>query len=146
MGGYLISALAAVGLVTVGLSANGAVRSVDALPSSMLASGTSNAGKCSVRVLRTGQPGVAETVREQLPDGNCVCVVVTGSAEFNGTAEVTVSDLLRNRNCNGAPSANDAGKVMAGSGFGPASAILPLVIGAGGAGGLAVGLGNVSNG
>lgn len=146
MAGYFATVLAAAGLVTAGVAASGAVRSGDALPVMMLADGAAGAGKCGVRVVRTGAPGSADIVREQLTDGNCVCVVTTGQASGNGSAEDVVTNLLRDRDCTNAPAAgSEAAEVAKGSSFGPA-AILAPVLGAGGAAGLAAGLGAASNG
>ena len=123
------------------------MRSADALPAIMLADGVSGAGKCSVKVIRTGAPGAADIVRDQLADGTCVCVVTTGPASVNGSAEDVVGSLLRDRECSAAPAANSASNVAgAGASAGGAGAVLPVVLGAVGAGGLAAGLGNASNG
>lgn len=147
MAGYIFSALAAAGLMTAGVAAAGGLRSGDALPPIMLADGVSSAAQCSVKVVRTGAPGAADIVRDQLADGSCVCVVTTGPASSNGSAEDTVTNLLKNRECSSAPAAgSEAAEVAKGSSFGPAGLVLPLVVGAGGAGGLAAGLGNASNG
>ncbi|NBW75682.1 MAG: hypothetical protein EBR34_07760 [Sphingomonadaceae bacterium] len=147
MAGYFFGALAAAGLVAAGTAAAGGMRSADALPAIMLADGVSGAGKCSVKVIRTGAPGAADIVRDQLADGTCVCVVTTGPASANGSAEDAVTNLLKNRECANAPAAGgDAAEVAKGASFGPAGAILPVIIGAGGAGGLAAGLENASNG
>jgi len=145
--GYVFSALAAAGLMTAGVTAATGLRSVDALPVVALAQGAGAAGQCSVKVVRTGTPGAADIVRDQLPDGGCVCVVTTGPASNNGPAEDTVTGLLKNRDCSTAPAATDgAVKAAEGASFGPAAGILPAILGATGAGGLAAGLGNASNG
>lgn len=152
MAGYLISALAAAGLASAGLAAAGGLRSADALPVILLADGASAASKCSVKVVRTGEAGTASIVRDQLADGSCTCVVTTGAASANGAAESVVSNLLRDRECTGAPSAeaaaNSAGGEVAGAAAGAAGpgAILPVLLGAGGAGGLGAALGSASNG
>jgi len=146
--GYFITALAAAGLVTASVAATGSVRSGDALPVLGLAQGAAGAGKCGVRVIRTGTPGAADIVREQLADGSCVCVVTTGPASNNGSAEGVVTNLLRDGQCNAAPAANNVGGEVAGAGAsgGGAGAVLPVLLGAVGAGGLAAGLGAASNG
>jgi putative intracellular protease/amidase len=145
--GYVFSVLAAAGLMTAGVTAAGGLRSADALPPIMLADGASIAAQCSVKVVRTGAPGAAEIVRDQLADGSCVCVVTTGPASNNGSAEDTVTNLLKNRECSSAPAAgSEAAELAKGSSFGPAGAILPIVAGAGGAGGLAAGLQAASDG
>ncbi len=152
MAGYLISALAAAGLATAGVATAAGLRSADALPVIMLADGAAAAGKCSVKVVRTGEAGTTSIVRDELPDGSCTCIVTTGAASANGAAETVVSDLLRDRECSGAPSAeaaaNSAGGETAGAAAGAAGpgAILPVLLGAGGAGGLGAALGNASNG
>lgn len=142
MAGYFITALAAAGLVTAGVAATGSIRSGDALPVIALSAGAADAGKCSVRVERTGTDGVANVFRADLADGSCVCVVRTGAASKNGAAETTVTDLVRDRQCQNAPalSAEEAAS------FGPAPSILPVILGAGGAGGVAAGLAPASNG
>lgn len=147
MEGYFISVLASAGLLTAGIAASGGVRSADALPMVMLADGVSGAGRCSVKIVRTGTPGVADVVRDQLANGSCVCVVPTGAASKNGPAEDAVNSLLRDRECSNAPTTgNEAATDAKGASFGPAGAVLPVVLGATGAGGLAAGLGNASNG
>lgn len=143
MAGYIFGTLAAAALTTAGVAATAGLRSADALPVLALAEGASQAGQCSVKVVRTGAPGTADIVRDQLADGSCVCVVTTGPAENNGAAEDTVTNLLRDRECSSAPAAGEAAK---GAGFGPAGSILPAILGATGAGGLAAGLGTASNG
>ncbi len=151
MTGYFIGALAAAGLVTVGAAATGAVRSADALPLITLAAGAPaasiDAGKCSVRVVRNGTPGVADIVREELADGSCVCVVTTGAAAANGPAEDAVNGVLNNRECSNTPaSGNEAANAAKGASFAPAGSALPVIIGATGAGGLAATLGEASKG
>lgn len=149
MAGYLVSALAAAGLMTAGMAAANGVRSVDALPVIMLADGAAGAAKCSVRVVRTGAPGAADIVRDQLADGSCTCTVTTGAASANGAAEDVVTNLLKNRECTSAPSssaASEAAQAAGGASFGPAAGLLPIIVGTAGAGGLAAALGNASNG
>lgn len=151
MAGYIFSALAAAGLMTAGVAAAGGLRSGDALPVVVLAQGASGAGQCSVKVVRTGTPGAADIVRDQLADGSCVCVVTTGPASNNGSAEGIVNNLLSSRECSTAPAANTANNVGsqvagAGAGGGGAGAVLPVLLGAVAAGGLAAALGNASNG
>lgn len=148
MAGYIFSALAAAGLMTAGVAASGSLRSADALPVVALAQGATGAGQCTVKVVRTGAPGSADIVRDQLADGSCVCVVTTGPASGNGSAEGVVSNLLRDRTCQNAPLANTVGEQVAGAGAsgGGAGAVLPVLLGAVAAGGLAAALGNASNG
>lgn len=147
MAGYIFSALAAAGLMTAGVAAAGSLRSGDALPPIALADGASSPGHCSVKVDRTGTPGVANVVRDALDDGTCLCVVTTGPATDNGAAEDVVANLLKNRECASAQAAgSEAAAAAKGAGFGPAGTILPVIVGAGGAGGLAAGLENASNG
>lgn len=166
MAGYVMSALAAASLVTAGLAATGSVRSADALPAILLADGVSGASTCSVKIIRTGTPGAASIVRDQLADGRCTCVVTTGAASLNSAAEGLVNSVLRDRECTGAPTSEAAANETAanasagqtagsqaagaaagaGAGAGAAGALLPIVLGGGAAGGLAVSLGNVSNG
>lgn len=143
-----MSALAATGLAIAGVAATGSIRSGDALPVITLAQGAAGAGKCGVRVVRTGTPGAADIVRDQLADGSCVCVVTTGPASNNGSAESIITNLLRDGQCQSAPPANNLGGEVAGAGAsgGGAGAVLPVLLGAVGAGGLAAGLGAASNG
>ena len=144
MAGYIFSALAAAGLMTAGVAAAGSLRSADALPMPALAQGSAEAGQCAVQVVRSGAPGTAVIVRDQLAEGGCVCVVTTGPASNNGSAEETVTNLLRDRECSDAPAAGSAaGK---GAGFGPAGGVLPIILGATGAGGLAASLEAASDG
>ena len=150
MTGSFFSVLAAAGMVTAGVAATATVRSADALPSVALAAGAPAASKCSVRVVRTGTPGAADIVREQLADGGCVCVVSTGPASANGPAEDAVKGLLRDRECSNAPApgegAANAVNAATAASFAPVGGLLPVVLGASGAGGLAATLGNASNG
>lgn len=150
MASQVIAVLAAAGLVTGGAAATASVRSADVLPLIAALQGAPTGGKCTVNVVRSGTPGVAQITRGALSDGSCVCTVTTGSAAANGSAEDVVSNLLRDRECTGAPAAesitNTAGNQVAGAGAGGAGAVLPVVLGAVAAGGLAAGLGNASNG
>lgn len=149
MVGYLISGLAAASMVTASLAAASGLRSADVLPITALASGAAGAaGQCTVKVVRTGTPGTANVMREQLANGSCTCVVTTGAASSNGAAETTVSNLLRDRTCADAPSVDPASGEAAGAGasVGGGVGLLPVVLGAVGAGGLAAGLNASSNG
>jgi len=146
---YFFSFLAAAGVIGLG-AASGAVRSAEALPTVALAAGANGAGQCSVKVIRTGAPGAADVIQNVLPDGSCQCVVTTGPASANGAAEDTVTGLMRDRQCANAPKPANEGANVAdaakGASFGPASGVLPVVLGGTGAGGLAATLGNASNG
>jgi len=152
--GYFAGVLAAAAVASAGLTATTGLRSSDALPHILLADGVAAAGKCSVKVDRSGTPGAATVLRDKLADGSCVCVVKTGSASANGAAEDAVASLLRDRECPNAPevgseaaeAAGQGAEAAGGAGFGPAGAVLPVVLGAVGAGGLAAGLGSASNG
>ena len=154
MASQIFAVLASAGLVTAGFASAGETRSSAALPGqvSLLGEGQSAGGltgdKCRVEVVRRGQPGAADVTRQVLSNGSCVCTVTTGSAAGNGSAESIVSALLRDRECNGAPSVSDnIGQQISGaaSGGGIGGLVVPLVIGVG-AIGLGVALGNTSNG
>lgn len=123
MAGYFLGALAAAGLVTAGVAATETVRSADALPAVALANGVATLTKCQDKVLRKNNS--AADLREQLPECSTNASHAADKAGGNGVG----------------------GEVAgAGAGGGGASAVLPVVLGAVGAGGLAVALGNASKG
>lgn len=147
MSSQLVAGLAAVGMVVGGAAASAQVRSADLLPLVASLQGAPDGAKCAVNVVRSGTPGNAQITRATLADGSCVCTVTTGAAEVNGSAENVVTSLLRDRECTGAPgAANDLATKGAGPSAGGSGAILPVVLGAVAAGGLAAGLGSASKG
>lgn len=114
----------------------------------MMAQGGATGEKCEVIVDRNGTPGVANVTRSALANGQCVCNVSTGPEAGNGSAESVVTALLRDKTCDGAPSAGNTGTEQAGSsaGGGASGGVLGGVVGAVAVGGLAAGLGGKSKG
>lgn len=146
----LIAAAATVALLGAGFASTEGTRSAQALPMqqvSLAAEAPAGGDKCRVDVVRTGVNGAADIARYVEKGGQCVCVVTTGAAAGNGNAEQIVVDLLRDRTCNGAPApAGLEGQAAAGSGGGSIGVILPVVVTAVGATGLAAAAGNDSKG
>lgn len=150
MTSHFIAAAASVALLGAGFAGAEGTRSAQALPgqsSVAAANETGTAKRCQVEVIRTGTPGVANIVRDELTDGTCVCIVTTGEPARNGAAENVVLDLLRDRTCEGAPAPARGltEAATAGSGGG-AGVLLPVLISTVGAAGLAVALGSDSKG
>jgi hypothetical protein len=117
------AALAFAGSSLVAFGSVGSVRSGDILPpvaASLQASesqgGARDGGRCRVDVLRTGESGQFDVTRIQLDSGECICTVVTGAAETNGTAEQSVAAILENRSCRNAPLARNV-RANGGSGY-----------------------------
>ena len=145
--------LASASLIGAGLSSAAEIRSFQALPavavSALAGVGTgANAGDaCRVDVIRTGAADTASVTRSVVED-RCICTIVTGPEQTNGSAENIVRALLRDRTCDGAPipGKDVVGEVAQGSG-GPGSGVLiGGVIGIGAAAGLAVASGSDSSG
>ncbi len=148
MTSQLIAGAASIALLGAGFAGAEGTRSVEALPaqSAMLAADEAGSGnKCLVEVIRSGTPGAADITRSALADGSCVCTVTTGQPSGNGSAEEIVTNLLRDRVCDGAPA---PGKVVAeaATGGGSAGIILPVLLVTAGAAGLAFAAGNDSPG
>ena len=144
----LVAILASAGLASSGVYAASATRAADVLPAAsvaLMAQGSATGEKCVVNVDRNGTAGVANVTRSVLASGQCVCNVSTGPEAGNGSAEGVVSALLRDRTCDGAPAAGDAGAEQAGGGGG-SGGVLGGVVGAVAVGGLAAGLGGKSKG
>lgn len=158
MSTQIVAILAAAGLIGASVAGTAETRAIDAIPGAVSlmndGQGGSTGDKCRVDVIRTGTAGAADITRQILNNGQCVCVVTTGSAQANGSAEDIVKALLRDRSCDGAPLAQVAGtnpgvggavSGAAASGGG-SGAVLPVLIGGVGAAGLAVALGKSSKG
>lgn len=147
MSSQIIAAVAAVGLLGAGLAGAGETRAFQAIPAPfamMAGSAEAPAGdKCRVDVFRTGAAGSADIARQVLDNGGCVCMITTGEAAHNGSAEDIVKALLRDRTCDGAPLASTA---ASGTSGGSSGAVLPVLVGSVGAAGLAVALGKDSGG
>lgn len=145
----IMAILVSASLVSAGAYGASATRAADVvpgLPSSLMAeSDSGGTDKCRVDVLRSGQAGVAKVTRDTLPDGSCVCSVTTGPQAINGAAEEVVTALLRDRTCDGAPSAGEIGSGQS-AGGGGSGGVLGGLVGAIAVGGLAVGLGGKSKG
>jgi hypothetical protein len=130
-----------------GIASAAETRSFSALPTQLLmaADGSDTGGECRVDVVRKGTPGSADITRQVMNNGSCVCTITTGpSGSSNGSAEAVVAALLRDRSCDGAPAPGNLGGEAAGGGS--SGTVLTVLIGVGGAAGLAVALGNSSKG
>lgn len=148
MTSQFLAAAASVALIGAGFVGAG-TRSIDAMPTlqTAFADGADAGGdnRCRVDVLRSGTPGVADIARQTLDNGRCVCIVTTGPASNNGSAEDVVTALLRDRTCDGAPA---VGKVVSESATtgGGSGYVVPLLLGVVGAAGLGVAMGGSSHG
>ncbi len=150
MTSQFIAAAASVALLGAGFTSAGGTRSADALPMSTasLADGpASGSGLSRVDVIRSGPSGTAKVTRHVLTDGTSVCTVTTGPAGNNGDAEEIVTNLLRDRACNGAPAPGQGVAEAATGATGSASSVvIPVLIVTVGAAGLAVAMGSDSKG
>jgi len=132
-----LAATASVALIGAGFAGAG-TRAVDAIPAlqTAFADGSGGAGKvCRVDVIRSGTPGVADITRQELDGGKCVCIVTTGPASSNGSAEDVVTNLLNDQTCGDAPLVGKTVSEAAagGGGSGGRAIITPLtVVGAAG--------------
>lgn len=144
-----LAASASVALIGAGVAGSSAIRSFDALPSAQAAfadgDGAGASNRCRVDVIRAGSAGSASVARQVLSDGGCVCIITTGPASDNGSAEDVVTALLRDRTCPDAPVVGRAVREVARTGGG-SGAIIPVLVGVVGAAGLLVALGGASNG
>lgn len=149
MTSQFLAAAASVALIGAGFSGAG-TRSIEALPGFSTFGAGSDGGaddRCRVDVVRSGNPGKADITRQELDNGQCVCIVTTGPASSNGAAEDVVTALLRDRTCSNAPVVGRAVSDAAVGGTGGGSGtIIVTVLGVVGAAGLAVALGKDSNG
>lgn len=153
MSTQIIAALASIGLLGAGVAGASEIRAFDAMPVVAAMAGAGQAAsKCRVDVIRSGTPGTADVTRAVYDNGGCVCIVTTGPASSNGAAEEIVNALVRERTCDAAPvvAANNPGvgpavSAAATSGGG-SGVVLPVLVGAVGAVGLAVALSNNSKG
>lgn len=148
MTSQFIAAAASIALLGAGIAGAEGTRSSEALPglNTTLAAGEGgSADRCRVDVVRTASSGAADITRHVLNDGTCVCTITTGPSGNNGNAEGIVTNLLRDRACEGAPAPGrpvaEAATVGGGS-----NVVLPVLIGTVGAAGLAVAMGSDSKG
>jgi hypothetical protein len=144
----LLAAAAAVGLLSAGFANAGETRSFEAMTGQSAMFGNGEGGgaagdKCRVDVVRTGSAGAADITRQSFSDGSCVCTITTGSADSNGSAEAIVTNLLRDRECEGAAAVGDEAAKAGGGGGGVIGALAGV---AGVGGGIAAGAGNDSAG
>jgi len=144
-----LAAAASAALIGAGFTGAG-TRAIDAMPTMQTAfadgaESSGGAGKvCRVDVIRSGNPGVADIARQELDGGKCICIVTTGPASSNGSAEDVVTNLLRDKTCGDAPLVGDtASEAAAGGGGG---GLVYTAVGVAAAAGLAAGLGGASNG
>lgn len=151
MTSQFIAAAASVALLGAGFSAVDGTRSSESLPmtsASLVQGDVGGSNKCRVDVIRSAPPGAADITRHVLTDGTCVCTVTTGPAGGNGGAENIVSNLIRDKACEGAPAPGKAvAEVATGTtGGGTSGVVIPVLIGTVGAAGLAVAVGQDSKG
>lgn len=148
MTSQFIAAAASVALLGAGIAGVDGTRSAEALPAmkTTLAAGEGgSADRCRVDVIRTAPSGAADITRHVLNDGTCVCTITTGPSGNNGNAESIVTNLLRDRSCEGAPAPGRPVAEAATTGGG-SNIVIPVVVGAVGAAGLAVAVGSDSKG
>lgn len=150
MTSQFLAAAASVALIGAGFTGAG-TRAIDAMPGvqTAFADGNGDGGDkvCRVDVIRSGTPGNADIARQELAGGKCVCIVTTGPASSNGSAESVVTNLLRDKTCGDAPLVGDAVSEAATAGGGNGGGtIIITVLGVVGAAGLAVALGKDTNG
>lgn len=150
MSSQLIAGIAGAALAVSGLAIGAGTRSASALPGVAVIAGAASAatvtgGRCQVEVRRNGNPGSNDIRRQELDNGNCVCVITTGPSSANGAAEEVVNALLRDRECTNALAPADLGKVNAATGGGLGGVVMPVVFGVG-AIGLGAALGGSSKG
>ncbi len=145
----LLAAAAAVGLLGAGLANAAETRSFEAMTGQVAMFGAGEGGgaagdKCRVDVVRSGSPGSADIARQTFSDGSCVCTITTGAAGSNGSAETVVANLLRDRECEGAPTAGNEAADAASSGGGVGGgAVIGVLFGVAALGvGVAAGGGN----
>ena len=110
MTSQFLAAAASVALIGAGFTGAG-TRAIDALPGVQSAFADGNGGGadkvCRVDVIRSGNAGAADITRQELAGGQCVCIVTTGPASSNGSAENVVTNLLRDKTCGDAPLVGD---------------------------------------
>jgi hypothetical protein len=138
----LLAAAAAIGLLGAGIANAGETRSFEAMTGQSALFGAGEGGgaagdKCRVDVVRSGSAGAADVARQTFSDGSCVCTITTGPAGNNGSAETVVSNLLRDRTCDGAAEipAEPGAAAAAGGGGGGGGGIIGALAGIAGIGG-----------
>lgn len=145
MTSQFLAAAASVALIGAGFTGAG-TRAIDAMPGVQTAFADGNGSGadkvCRVDVIRSGTPGNADITRQELDSGQCVCIVTTGPASNNGSAENVVTNLLRDKTCGDAPL---VGNEAATTGGGSGTLVVTLVAVAGAAG-LAFALGKDTHG
>lgn len=148
MTSQFLAAAASVALIGAGFAGAG-TRAIDAMPGVQTAFADGDGGSdklCRVDVIRSGNPNTADITRQELDNGQCVCIVTAGPANNNGAAENVVTNLLRDRTCGDAPLVgNTATEAAAGGGGGSGTLVVTLVAVAGAAG-LALALGKDTHG
>ena len=148
MTSQILAATASVALIGANLAGVG-TRSIDAMPSIQSAIADGDGGsdnRCRVDVVRSGTAGVATVTRQDLAGGQCVCIVTTGPAGSNGSAEDVVTNLLRDRTCGDAPPAPATVTEAASGGRGGNGTLIITVLRVVGIAGFAVSLGKDSHG
>ena len=126
---FLLVSGAALGLLDIGSVANAQNDQAQA---------SSAGGQCRVSIDRSREAGVFDVVRQELSDENCVCIVSTGPASQGANIENQIASLVQNRRCPGARVVQLPEQAAAG---GMSNTMVGL-LGAAGAAGIIVGLGN----
>ncbi|HOB13926.1 MAG TPA: hypothetical protein PKN09_06765 [Novosphingobium sp.] len=148
MTSQFIAAAASIAVLGAGFAGVDGVRSAEALPmmsSTVAAEAAGDGNRCRVDVIRSAPSGAADITRQVLNDGSCVCTITTGPSSNNGGAESIVTNLLRDRTCDGAPAPGRPVAEAATAGGG-SSVVIPVLVGVVGAAGLAVAVGSDSQG
>lgn len=150
MTSQFIAAAASVALLGAGFSAVDGTRSAESLPMnsvSLVQGDVGGSNRCRVDVIRSAPAGAADITRHVLTDGTCVCTVTTGPAGGNGGAESIVTNLIRDKACEGAPApGRPVAEAATGATGGAGGVVIPVLIGTVGAAGLAVAMGSDSKG
>ena len=138
----LLAATASMALIGAGAVAPSSIRSSQAMSTTPSVAadgdGAGDSHMCRVDVVRTGQAGTVTSTRAVLKDHSCVCTLVTGPVETNGSAEDVVTAMLRDRICPNSPMVGAPVSEAARASHG--GLVIPVLVGIVAAAGLAVAL------